>query len=317
MDYAYKITTHGRFVMAACMALEKPFHITRVAFGSGRVGEDVNLADIHELVTYVSDGAVAERTHRDDRLNITIQYANADHPETPVFLLSEFIVYVQDPETEEETDLLYGNLGDYRQPVPAYYPAYPPSVFNFPLTIILSSELSVQVSAPAGLVTWDDLRRLTDSLAIVQKDIAIPAEGWEEDPRAGYCVRLDLPMRGVTDRLLPSITIAPEGEAEAAACGLCPAAETGKDLVRLRAVKPPEAEIPASVRLARNCADLILPGGDLSVSIATMETPGLIKPGPGLLIAPDGTLSVDAASEEDIGAALESLQGNEPGQEEG
>ena len=34
MDYAYKPTTHGRAVMAACMALEKPFHVTRVAFGS-------------------------------------------------------------------------------------------------------------------------------------------------------------------------------------------------------------------------------------------------------------------------------------------
>ena len=317
MDYAYKITTHGRAVMAACMALEAPFRITRVAFGSGKIAEDAELADAHELLEYVSEGAVADRAHQDDRLNITIQYANSVHPWVPAFLLSEFILYTEDPETGEETDLLYGTLGDYRQPVPAYYPAYPPSVFNFPLEIILSSELNVLVSAPAGLVTWDDLRRLTDSLAIVQKDIAIPAEGWEEDPRAGYCVRLDLPMRGVTDRLLPSITIAPEGEAAAAACGLCPAAETGKNIVRLRAVKPPEAEIPASVRLARNCADLILPGGDLSVSIATMETPGLIKPGPGLLIAPDGTLSVDAASEEDIGAALESLQGNEPGQEEG
>ena len=38
LDYAYKITTNGRAAMAAYMALgDKPFRLTRVAFGSGRV----------------------------------------------------------------------------------------------------------------------------------------------------------------------------------------------------------------------------------------------------------------------------------------
>jgi len=58
MEYRYKPTTHGRAVMAACMALEKPFHITRVAFGSGKVDAETNLADVHELLEYVTDGAV-------------------------------------------------------------------------------------------------------------------------------------------------------------------------------------------------------------------------------------------------------------------
>lgn len=157
MDYAYKITTHGRTVIAACMAMEKPLKITRVAFGSGRVDEDTNLADVHELLEYVSEGALAERRHENDRFYLTIQYANSEHKDVKTFLLSEFIVFVQDPESGEETDLLYGTLGDYRQPVPACNTAYPPSVFNFPLEIVLSSELTVQNSAPAGLATWDDL----------------------------------------------------------------------------------------------------------------------------------------------------------------
>jgi len=58
--------------MAACMALERPFHITRVVFVSGMVDKETNLADMHQLITYVSDGAVAERRHEDDRLYITI-----------------------------------------------------------------------------------------------------------------------------------------------------------------------------------------------------------------------------------------------------
>ena len=156
MQYRYKPTTNGRAAMAAYMALEKPFHITRVAFGSGLVDKDVNLADVHQLVSYVSDGAAGERRHENDRFYFTIQYANSEHKEVKTFLLTEFIVYVEDPENGGETDLLYGTLGDYRQPVPAYDPAFPPSVFNFPLVMVLSDEVNVIVSAPAGLVTYTE-----------------------------------------------------------------------------------------------------------------------------------------------------------------
>lgn len=162
MEYSYKVTTNGRAVMAACMALEKPPHITRVAFGSGKVDEETNLADVHEMLEYVCDGAVAERGHEGDRFNLTIQYANIEHKEVKAFLLSEFIVFAEDPAGGGETDLLYGSLGDYRQPVPAYNPAYPPSVFNFPLTLILSDALQPVVSAPAGLVTHDEFSLLRD-----------------------------------------------------------------------------------------------------------------------------------------------------------
>ncbi len=157
MEYRYKPTTNGRNALAACMALEKPPKITRVAFGSGKAAEDVNLADVHELLSYVSEGAVADRRHEGDRFFLTIQYANSAHKDVKMFLLSEFIVYVEDPETGADTDLLYGTLGDYRQPVPAYNPAFPPSIFNFPLELIISDEIQVVIAAPAGLVTHDEL----------------------------------------------------------------------------------------------------------------------------------------------------------------
>ena len=89
MEYRYKPTTNGRNALAACMALEKPFHVTRVAFGSGKVEEDTNLADVHELLEYVADGAVADRSHKDDRFCLTIQYANSEHKDVKTFLLSE------------------------------------------------------------------------------------------------------------------------------------------------------------------------------------------------------------------------------------
>lgn len=308
MDYAYKPTTHGRAVMAACLALEEPLKITRVAFGSGKVAEDTELADVHELVSFVSDGAIAERRHEDDRLFLTVQYANKVHPSVKTFLISEFIVYVKDPETDEETDLLYGTLGDYRQPVPAYNPAYPPSVFNFPLVLIISDEINVSVSAPAGLVTWNDLNDLLDGLGTRRMDITIPRTGWTADVKGRYQFRRDIPAEGVTARLLPRLTIRPEMQEAAVLCGLSPCIQTLENAVRVWAVSAPTGDIPASLELCGDasgyCRIIAEDGGEHSLPAATATQLGGVRVGDGLAVTSDGTLSVDTASDTDVKQAL-------------
>lgn len=320
MEYAYKLTTRGRSVMAACMSLEKPFHITRTAFGAGRVDEDVNLADIHELQEFVSDGAVSERRHEEDRLYLTLQYANSEHPDVPTFLLSEFIVYVEDPETGAETDLLYGTLGDYRQPVPAFHPSLPPSVFNFPLTLILSSELQVAVSAPSGLTTWEDMARLAGRLSSRRYDFTIPAGGWEADQEGARPMRRDVAMENARDGMIPQLTVLPAGERLAGECGLAPFIQTIDGAVRVWAGKPPSAPIPASLTLLGDSSGLVLPGpggGESVLPPATAGSLGAVKPGPGLAIAPDGTLSVAAASDEEVTEMLDRVfHDQEPAQGE-
>lgn len=253
MEYSYKPTTNGRSVMAACMAMEKPLKITRVAFGSGKVENGANLADVHQLLEYVVDGAVAERRHEDDRFYLTIQYANTAHPETKTFLLSEFIVYVEHPETGDDTDLLYGTLGDYRQPVPAYNPAYGPSVFNFPLTLILSDEVNVVVAAPAGLVLYDELIRLLNSRAAgaAQKEIVIPVSGWaaDTDTNGEYALMLDIASMDITEDMVPSMNINPRDLDTAAECGLCQSSNTLPCALRLYAKSVPAAPIIATIVL--------------------------------------------------------------------
>jgi len=175
LNYYFKITTHGRTALAACGAMEAPPRLTRVAFGSGRAGEDMDLADVHELVQYVADGTIGQRTHKDDRLSFTVQYENITYREiTGVFYLSEFMVYIQDPETGEDTDLLYATLGDYIQTVPPYRPNYPAAVWTLPLTVILSSDLNVSIDAPAGLVTFEDLQNaVEDRVAELRREIVM------------------------------------------------------------------------------------------------------------------------------------------------
>ncbi len=313
MEYRYKPTTHGRNALAACLDLEKPPKITRVAFGSGKVDEDVNLADVHELLQYVADGTVGQRRHENDRVYFTIQYANVKNKDVKSFILSEFIVYCTDPETGEDTDMLYGTLGDYRQPVPAYDPAFPPSVFNFPLVMIISDELEVTFSAPVGLVSHDDLMEVIEHTAVLYKEVAIPAEGWTADGTEEYPMRLELPME-VSDYMIPVLTVLPDHIAAAATCGLAPFAQTAEGVLRVWAEKAPEQDLRAGLSLLRNASGIYIGtgsagSGNAPVS-ATKDRLGCVKVGEGLSVDEDGTLSVDMAS----GAEVEAMLGEVFGQ---
>ena len=325
MEYGYKPTTNGRALITKCMALEKPLILTRVAFGSGLIAEDVNLADVHELVSYVVDGAIGERIHKDDRLHLTVQYDNSAHPDTPTFYLNEFIVYGQDPETSEDVDLLYATLGDYKQPVPAYSSALPPSVWKFPLTLIVSDEVNVEVTAAAGLVTYDDLneaveaacKTLIDSMATggIKKTVefTMAPDDWQEDAAAtnGYGFYYDLTDSDITKNMVPDVTIAEDSLLVAALAGMCVTATTYAGYVRLKCVVRPENDISASCNLlVRGEAGT---GGTSIIGLppASATTLGgvIVEEGSGLKIDEDGRLSVDVATDDEVSDAIDDTLG--------
>ena len=175
LEHAYKITTHGRALIAACWDLERPLRACRVAVGSGLAPEGTDLARVHQLYRYVADGTVGERRHEGDRLYLSVQYDNSAHPEVGAFQLTEFIVYALDPETGGETDLLYATLGDYRQPVPAYR-GYPASVFSYPMVLVVSGEIELEIDAAPGLATHADLIGVREGLLreIMMGELALP-----------------------------------------------------------------------------------------------------------------------------------------------
>lgn len=300
MDYGYKITTHGRALMAACADLEQPLKLTRAAVGSGLVDEGINLADVHGLVRYVAEGTIGERRHEDDRLFLTIQYDNSAHPEVEAFQLTEFIVFARHPETGEETDLLYATLGDYRQPVPRYSPSLPASMFNYPLVMVLSDEIEVHISASPGLVSHDELAAALGGLAACRYDLTIPAEGWVEDGTGTYPFHLDISVNMASEKAVPTLTILPEGEDAAIACGMCPRVQTLDGVVRVFAAAVPAMPVPASLTLQGDASGFVLNGGvgggSYDLPPATEHTLGGVKIGPGVAVAADGTISVDGTA---------------------
>ena len=176
MNYGFKPTTHGEALIAACMDLGAPLKITRAAVGSGLAGG--SLANTHALIHYIADADIAERRPEGNQLFLSVQYRNDAHPELGDFILSEFIVYAQNPETGQETDLLYATLGDSRQPVPSFRNGFPASVWTFPVVLVVSGELQVNITASPGLATWLDLQEAVDrlKLELMTNELTLPLE---------------------------------------------------------------------------------------------------------------------------------------------
>lgn len=223
MDYEFKVTTHGRSILAACMDSHTSPRVTRVDVGSGVIAEGVNLADQHELINYVAPGAIADRHHENDRFYMTVQYANSEHPNVDTFFMGEFIVYAIDPDTGNETDMLYATLGSYIQPVPKFNAALPASIFDFPLVIVISNELEVSVEAPAGLVTHEALnqvvsRAVESAVAETKKSsmsFVIGATPPAKGPALWFCS--DREWRPEQDAVVATAVLGDPAEAESAA----------------------------------------------------------------------------------------------------
>ena len=249
MNYAFKITTTGRQVLAACIDSNKALDLTRVAFGDGRVSEDAELADQHELVHYVADGSVGDRRHSGERLYLTTKYSNISHPDVPTTYLSEFLIYAKDPESGKAVDFIYATLGDYTQPVPKYEPDMPPVSFAFPLTIVLSSDASVTISAPAGLVTYDELIELQQLVTVV-----LPTSGWEadEDTNGDYGFHYDIAVDKATNRTFPDVVVLPGSQKAAWDSEMASFAQGIKGAVRMYVRNVPTEPISLNIMLLSN-----------------------------------------------------------------
>lgn len=309
MDYGFKPTTNGRALLAACAATGDGLEITRVAVGKGELPVGIDLADVHALYDYVTDGSISLRSHADDRFNLTVQYSNAapaSHQELPTFFLREFMVYARHPETGEETDLLYATLGDYYQTVPAYNARYSPSVFSFPLTIVISDEINVTIDATAGLVTYDDLvdavkEETRDNGGIVKTILfEIPVSAWGNDGSADYPYAADVADEDVTQRLVPMVILDDDCINKAVRAKLCPTVESHTEFVRFKAGMIPAGDLHGTLYLIGKATGGGGGGGGYELPTATATRLGGIKIGNGLNVQRDGTASIDNDDVNDI-----------------
>ncbi len=345
MKYAFKVTTNGRALLAELMAKEKPLEMTRAVFGSGTIDEASDLADQHELITPVAVGTVIDRKHAGDKLFLTAQYDNSaeENRDVGMFYLAEFIVYARHPESGEEVDLLYATLGDYKQPVPGYSQAEPPSVWKFPMVMVVSDKLNVTYSGAPGLVTYDDMQNLelelytrlktelsgSSGAAVLLKDITIPAAGWVWQEESGgqgeedfdeYYYYVDVPVEGAAETQFPSVALHKAALETAKNAGLCPTVQTLAGSLRFWAMEAPKADMAATVALVSPGSGGGNTGTTYVLPVATATRLGGVKIGDGISVAADGTITAsnggitpdDMATSADTEAMLDDVFPEEP-----
>lgn len=334
-NYGYKVTTTGRELLAALYATGKPLEITRVAVGSGQAPEGQELADMTGLIQYVADGTIAQRRHEENVLYLTVQYASNSTPGLSAFYLAEFIVEARHPVSGESVNLLYATLGDYIQPVNAYSDTLPPDIRSYPIALVLSDEINVTISAPAGLVTYEDLasavetacRDLLDTMAVggIKKsiDFSIPADALAEDaaaPAGGYKYYFDLTDADTTKNMIPYIALAENSLEAAGLAGMCATATCYSGYTRMKFKNKPAETLLATCHLLVRGA--LTPGGSggtidpADMPVASADTAGLVKASDSLIVDPDGTAHAvfgdDAlASDDEVDAALNDIFGAE------
>lgn len=302
---AFKVTASGRELLAALLETGQGLEITRVCVGSGQIEEGVDLSEMTELIHYEAEGAIAERSHEGNRFYLTVQYASSMTRGKEAFYLDEFLVTAKHPVTGEDVALLYGSLGDLRQPVMAWSDVLPPSVYNYPLIIVVADEIEVKVSATAGLVTYEELDQAVQQVAkekleplvsnINKKaDITIPAELWALSEGGEYPCAARVPCTLARAEDMPFVVLDRESLAVAGKCGVGSVADAVEGAILMYARKLPQGEMRATVWLMTQGSG----GGGGEGMIqplqpATANQLGGVKVGTGLSVEADGTLSLD------------------------
>ena len=302
-DYRFKVTTSGHNLLAALMATGKGLEITRVAVGSGRVEADRELANMTDLVEYVADAAIAAREHDGDELHLTVQYASNMTPGLGMFYLSEFVVEAKHPVTGESVNLLYATLGDYIQPVRAYSEVTAPDVRNYPLTIIVSSDIEVTVSAAGGLVTYDELNDAVDTaVKEATKDVggivktiyfSIAPTDWRDAGSGTYPMYADITNEDIAKSQVPQVVFDEDSLDIAAAARVCKAQNSYTGYVRIKAKAAAAAEISGVLYMIGKATGSGGGGGEYDLPTATRTRLGGVMIGDGLNYKADGTTYVD------------------------
>ncbi len=224
--------------------------------------------------------------------------------------------------TESHDEVLLGLLQDeIGEEIPAYSD-FPEWLIKLSVIIGISRTNNISVVVDphvfATKAELDELNRQIselDTTGISSLNIAIPISGWTADTDTGG-VFIDITAEGVTENIIPIISIAPGDGTAAAKCGLSDRAETGNGYIRLFAKTAPEREINADVILL-SPSKKISSGGESITKLlpATATRLGGVKIGSGVSVTNDGVISVAtesiSATDEDTENIIDEIFGEQ------
>ncbi len=319
----------GIALIAKVLAGRCKMHYTRVAAGKGTIPDGMTPKTMEAPPDYVMDAMISAITNPvDGECQVTVQLNSANVEAG--FYVTSLLLYAEDPDEGEVpfTYLVLESEPEWIRPSSSIVGklatfdiiAAVGDVDTVTATIDQNSLATAAAVARmigehnSDLTAHADIRWALEHL-VALVDVTIPVAGWIEEAAGQYKLRRDVDVSGVTAEMIPRLTIPVEQEGAAAACGLSPVVETVEGAIRLRGMSAPKADIPASLVLLQHGVEVSQlpqgPGAVAAMPLATEHTPGAVKPGRGLLVDKDGTLSVDMASDEDFKQMMDGLDGGE------
>ncbi len=296
---------------------------TRATVGSGKIPDDMTPKTMAGSAEYVMDAKIATVTNPvDGECQVTVQI-RSDDVETG-FYATNIVLFAEDPDDGEVpfTYLSLENEPEWIRPASSIVG----KLATFDLIAAVGDVDAVSaIIDPEAIATVGHVEQMLENhnkdpnshggmAKIVSLNAIIPAEGWEENTDTGGLF-IDIPAEGVTDDIIPIISIAPGDGVVAAKCGLSDHVETGDGYIRLYAKTTPEREISADIVLLSPSKNISSGSSGFITELlpATDTRLGGVKIGNGVSVTDDGTISVTTegitATDEDAANVIDEIFG--------
>lgn len=291
------ITTEGLKLLAA-IQVGDTMTLTRAAIGDGYLDDDADGTELTALVSEVAsqqtgdDGTlptvdISKMTVDGSTAQVTVTIQNGDTS----FYLRELGLFAADADGNEIL-YAYTNAGDGAYPIPATTSGSITRILVLGTTVSSAADITANITY-AGEVTAEDLAAATPFAV----DTVITADAWTATDDDEYIYTADVEIDGVSDTLVPIVSVDTASYTVAENAGLCPIASTSDGYVTFRAAAIPEDDISVSIVFIKTGGSTSsgTSSGTYTLPIASASTLGGVKIGDGISVSDDGTISVDTA----------------------
>lgn len=240
-------------------------HYTRAAIGKGTLPEGQSPKTLDEPPDYVMDGTISAVTAPvDGECQVTIQVNSAD-VEVDSFFATGILLYVRDPETNEDVPYAYMSMENDPEVIRSKNRAVGKLAIFDMITAVGEVERVTATIDPNALVTRSEVEQLiADSRRRIP--LQIPVTGWKKATEDGDIPAdinvawgaglgaldgyyISIPVDAATADMTPDILPSRESEAIAAIAGVSELADAGDGYVMLYARALPTANMSATLVL--------------------------------------------------------------------
>lgn len=252
------------FTISGLKALLQAQNGVGINFSKIKLGSGINTGPVSELNDLISPVLTLDITDKQiNTVNNTIileALLDNQYLETG-FLWREVGIFI----TDANGDFIlyaYSNAGSNYDSIPAVSDARYSKYIRIACSIGSASNVTITESDGLAFVTkiefkaevnriYETIDSLVISPPVTQMDITIPTSGWIADTDTGgaYALSVDIAADGITEDLIPMLTILPGNTQVVKNCEMSTTVRTIDGALRVYAQNVPEAEIQCSLAL--------------------------------------------------------------------